>query len=246
MRSNQSNRTVEHLDGYLEALEADDSPIRNADPQTRAQKLPFHLDEQKIPALVQATREAGAWNVPTMALWQTFIGDESAESLSQRAEMKYLPPQMIKQWVTQRTNQLKNANDPAAGARVLEIRNRMLKALQNGGAKIMLGSDAPQLFSVPGFSLHREMQAMIKAGLTPYQVLESGTRNPAVYLKATDDFGTVESGRRADLILLNDNPLKDVAALSNRAGVMVGGLWIAESEIRKKLDEIAAMYAEKN
>jgi imidazolonepropionase-like amidohydrolase len=244
LKSKQS--TVEHLDGYLEALEADDSPIRDADPQTRAQKLPFHLDERKIPALVEATREAGAWNVPTMALWQTFIGDESAESLSQRQELKYIPPQMIKQWVTQRTNQLKNPNDPAAGARILEIRNRVLKALQDGGAKIMLGSDAPQLFSVPGFSLHREMQAMIKAGLTPYQVLESGTRNPAIYLKATDDFGMVEAGRRADLILLNDNPLKDLAAISNRAGVMVAGRWIAESEIRKRLDEIAAMHAEKN
>ena len=153
---------------------------------------------------------------------------------------------MVKQGVTPRTNQLKNANDPAAAARVLEIRNRVLKALQDGGGKIMLGSDAPQLFSVPGFSLHREMQAMVKAGLTPYQVLESGTRNPAIYLKATGEFGTVEAGRRADLILLNANPLKDVAAVSNRAGVVVAGRWMAEGEIRKKLDEIAAMYAEKN
>ncbi len=238
--------TVEHLDGYLEALEADDSPIRNADPQTRAQKLPFHLDERKIPALAQSTREAGVWNVPTMALWQTFISDESAESLRGRPELKYLPPQMINQWVTQRTNQLKNPNDPAAGKRVLEIRNRMLKALQDSGAKIMLGSDAPQLFSVPGFSLHREMQAMVKAGLTPYQVLETGTRNPAIYLKAAAEFGTIEVGKRADLILLNDNPLKDVANVANRAGVMVRGQWLAESELRKKLDEVAAMYAEKN
>ena len=110
----------------------------------------------------------------------------------------------------------------------------------------MLGSDAPQLFSVPGFSLHREMQAMIKAGLTPYQVLEAGTRNPAIYLKAASDFGTVETGKRADLILLEDNPLKDVANVAKRAGVMVNGRWLAESELRKMLDDLAASYAAAN
>src|SRR5215213_3731129 len=108
----------------------------------------------------------------------------------------------------------------------------------------MLGSDAPQLFSVPGFSLHREMQAMIKAGLTPYQVLESGTRNPAVYLKVEAEFGTVEVGKRADLILVNDNPLKDVSNVAKRAGVMARGRWIPESELRKMLDDLAASYIE--
>jgi imidazolonepropionase-like amidohydrolase len=245
IRSRQNS--IEHLDGYVEALERDDSPIKNADPATRGAKLHEYLDEKKIPSLVEMTREAGVWNVPTMALWQTFMGTETVESLKQRPELKYVPPQMVNQWANQRGNQIANNNNPAIGMKFLGLRDKVLKALAGGGAKIMMGSDAPQLFSVPGFSLHREMQAMLRAGLTPYQILESGTRNPAIYLNAQNEFGTVEVGKRADLILVEANPLKDIANLSRRAGVMLGGKWIPETEIQRMLNELAATYtAQKN
>jgi imidazolonepropionase-like amidohydrolase len=233
--------SIEHLDGYVEALEADDSPIKTADPQTRAQKLHEYLDEKKIPRLVAATREAGVWNVPTMSLWKTLMGTESLDSLKARPELKYVPPQMANQWSQAVSNALAN-NNPQVALKLVGMRDKVLKALADGGAKIMAGSDAPQLFSVPGYSLHREMEAMVKAGLTPYQVLESATRNPAIYLNAAAEFGTVEVGKRADLILVDDNPLKAVANLSRRLGVMLRGRWIAESEIRRMLDDIAATY----
>src|ERR1044072_3225053 len=122
LKSKQSS--VEHLDGYIEALEADDSPIRNADPATRAQKLVYNLDEKKIPMLVAATNQAGAWNVPTMALWQTIFTSDSAESLKQqRPEIKYVPVGMVNQWVQQKTNQLQAGDDPQGASRLLEMRN---------------------------------------------------------------------------------------------------------------------------
>ena len=67
---------------------------------------------------------------------------------------------------------------------------------------------------------------MARAGLTPYQILAAGTRNPAIYLKAESEFGTVEAGKRADLILIDDNPLKDVANVAKRSGVMLRGQWL--------------------
>jgi imidazolonepropionase-like amidohydrolase len=240
LKSGQS--TIEHLDGYVEELEADDSPVRNSDPMTHAQKFADYLDERKIPAVVKATREAGAWVVPTMALWQTFMGTESVESLKQRPELKYVPPPMINQWTQQRTALAQNA-DSAQNQRVLDLRNKVLKALEDDTGRVMLGSDAPQLFSVPGFSLHREMQAMVRAGLTPYQVLAAGTRSPAVYLKAENEFGTISVGKRADLILIEANPLKDVTNVSRRVGVMLRGQWLAEAQLRKMLDDLAATYA---
>ena len=232
--------SIEHLDNYIEALEADDSPVKNADPQTKAMKLPFHLDEKKISALASATRDAGVWNVPTMALYLNVFSSESGETLAQREEVKYMPPQMVKNWVGQRNNQLQNF-DPAAIKRMVEIRKKILKGLYDGGAKIMLGSDSPQFFNVPGFALQREMQAMVDAGLTPYQVLETGTRNPAVYLKTIDETGTVEVGKRADLILVDANPLESVANVARRSGVMVNGKWLPAAELNKMLDEVAAM-----
>ncbi|MEW6735817.1 MAG: amidohydrolase family protein [Acidobacteriota bacterium] len=231
--------SIDHLDGYIEALEADNSPIRNADAQTRAQKLIYNLDERKLPELAAATREAGAWIVPTMALWQTFFGTEAIESLRQRPELKYIPEQMVNQWVTQRANIQQNLKDPETGKRLIEMRNKILKTLANSRVKVLLGSDAPQLFSVPGFSLQREMQAMIDAGLTPYQILESGTRNPALYFNELNEVGTVEVGKRADLILVDGNPLQNVTNVFKRSGVMLRGRWLSASEINKTLDEIA-------
>ncbi|HYP26274.1 MAG TPA: amidohydrolase family protein [Blastocatellia bacterium] len=232
--------TIEHLDNYIEALEADNSPIKGADPQTRAAKLPFHLDEKKIPALATATRDAGVWNVPTMALYLNVFSSESGEALAQREEMKYAVPQMLKNWVGQRNNQLKSF-DPEAIKRLVDIRKKILKGLHAAGAKIMLGSDSPQFFNIPGFALQREMQAMVDAGLTPYQVLETGTRNPAIYLKTINETGTVEVGKRADLILVDANPLESVGNVARRSGVMVNGKWLPASELNKMLDEIAAM-----
>jgi imidazolonepropionase-like amidohydrolase len=222
LKAGQSS--VEHIDGYLEAVDLD------------------KLDDARIKQLATMTREAGAWVTPTMALWQTIYGRETAEALRQhRPEAQYMPPQALNQWTQQRNNQL--ANIPAdTGRGVIEFRDRMLKALSDAGAKILLGSDAPQLFSVPGFSLQREMEAMVKAGLTPYQVLESGTRNAAIYLNAEKEFGTLEVGKAADLILVNDNPLKDVANVAKRAGVMLRGRWLPESELARMLDAIAASY----
>ena len=106
-----------------------------------------------------------------------------------------------------------------------------------------MGTDSPQLFSVPGFSLHREMQAMADAGMNPWQVLVSGTRNVGEYFQAQDSFGTIAPGRRADLLLLEANPLDAVANVARRAGVMVRGHWMTESEIQERLGEIAAGYS---
>lgn len=222
LKAKQSS--IEHIDGYLEAVDLD------------------KVDDARIKQLAEMTREAGVWVTPTMKLWQAIYGRETAEALrQQRAEVKYMPPQALNQWAQQRGNQL--ANIPAeTGRRVIEFRDRMLKALSDAGAKILLGADAPQLFSVPGFSLQREMEAMAQAGMTPYQILESGTRNAAIYLNAEKEFGTVEVGKAADLILVNGNPLKDVANVAKRTGVMLRGRWLPEEELAKMLDAIAAGY----
>jgi hypothetical protein len=82
-------------------------------------------------------------------------------------------------------------------------------------------------------------------GLTPYQAIEAATRNPAEYfaefMKTKRDFGTVETGLRADLILLDANPLQSVTNLSKRTGVMVRGRWLPETELRKMLENVAAL-----
>ena len=237
----KGQKSIDHLDGYLEALGLDDSPFRDAETTTRARKAVELLDEKRIPELARRARAAGAWNVPTLALWQTFFGGEPAETFLAWPELKYVPKSMLDQWVQARQGQIASFPTAEAGRRALAVRDRVLKALVDEGAGVVLGSDAPQIFSVPGFSIiYREIPAMMRAGLTPYQVLRSGTYSVADYFGTLDRSGTVAVGRQADLLLLEADPLKDLSNLSRRAGVMVRGRWLPETEIRERLQTIAA------
>jgi imidazolonepropionase-like amidohydrolase len=240
-------RSIDHLDNYIEGLEADNSPIRNADPKTRAMELPFHVDERKIPELAHLTRKAGVWNMPTMALWENFHNSETGEKLRESLpELRYMPRTTVDQWVKFKNDLLQNkvlmglGVGSKTGPRVIELRRKMLKGLYEAGAKIALSTDAPQMFSVPGFSIHREMPVMVACGFTPFAVLRSGTRDVAEYFGTVRETGTVEQGKRADLILLEANPLQDVANVKRRAGVMVNGRWLPEAEIQQRLEKLAA------
>jgi imidazolonepropionase-like amidohydrolase len=132
--------------------------------------------------------------------------------------------------------------DAARARALVALRREIIKALHDAGAGLLLGSDAPQVFNVPGFSLHRELEAIVAAGLTPFEALRTGTVNPAVFFEATDEFGAVRAGLAADLILAARNPLEDVTALARPDGVMVRGRWLDRAELDRKLAEIAARY----
>jgi len=153
-------------------------------------------------------------------------------------------PALVEQWVTQTAGIVQNAVANRAEAnRELAARDRMLKALHAAGAKLLLGSDSPQIFSVPGFSLTHELPAMVDAGVPTYAALEAATRNAAEYFGEEDEFGTVEVGKRADLILVEGNPLDDIRNVHRQAGVMVRGHWIPKSEIEERLERIATLVA---
>jgi imidazolonepropionase-like amidohydrolase len=130
--------------------------------------------------------------------------------------------------------------DPEAVRRLAALRRRILMALHRGGARVLLGTDSPQVFNVPGFSIHREMALYVEVGMTPYEVLAAGTRVVGDFLDGSS--GTIEEGKRADLILVLGNPLEDIGHVARRAGVMVRGEWIPEEAIQERLEAIAARY----
>ena len=215
--------TFDHLDGYIEYLDAFEGEV----------------DEDRLQYIVQLTRDAGAWVVPTMVLWEVgIIGRGDADELAGYPEMRYWPSGQVWGWGN-RQRAAASRTSPERAAQWAANRNRVLKALSDGGAGILLGTDSPQIFSVPGFSIHRELKAMADAGMSAWEILVSGTRNVGEYFQGRDAFGTVAVGRRADLLLLNANPLSDVANVADRAGVMFRGRWLPEEEIRRRLEEIA-------
>jgi Amidohydrolase family len=219
--------TFDHLDGYVEYLQGDKGPVPDA----------------KFEEVAKLTREAGAWVVPTMVLWETLRGTAELSALRALPESQYMPRQLIAEWTTAQENLLMSPTfKPEVARNIIQNRMRLLKALSDGGVKILLGSDAPQRFSVPGFSIQREMARMADAGMRPYDIIKSGSYNVGVYFKDKDDFGTVATGQRADLILIDANPLENVAAIARRSGVMVRGHWLPEPDIQARLAQIAAAY----
>lgn len=222
-------RSIDHLDGYVEALVPDASAS-----QTFGVNLAAQADESRIPALVKATRAAGTWQVPTEILLVNWLNDVDPQTMAAWPEMKYVPPQTLTNWIAQKQGMA--AKYPQTDRqKLLALRRKIIKALHDGGVPFALGSDAPQTWNVPGFSAHRELGALVAAGLTPYQALKSGTANVGTYFGTQASVGTVAAGKRADLVLLDANPLTDIANSSRIAGVMVNGRWLSKADIDSRL-----------
>lgn len=233
--------TIDHLDGYVEAL-APEAARANAG--FFGLNLATVADRGRIAALVSATVANKVWNVPTQTLIEHWPAPSpTVEQLLARPEMAYVSPQTRTQWASSKRQQLAAPGYTAERALALiALRRELVKALHDAGAGLLLGSDAPQVFNVPGFSLHREIASMIAAGLTPYQVLRTGTANPAEFFGATREFGTVREGLAADLLLVNGNPLESPELLARPLGVMVRGQWLDRATLDVRLEAIAGRY----
>jgi imidazolonepropionase-like amidohydrolase len=217
-------RTFDHLDGYMEYLNGGEGPI----------------PEERLRDAARRTKAANAWVVPTMVLWETLMGVPELEELTAFPELRYMPENTVTQWTNAHRNRLANPQvNRATGRTMAENRKRLLDVMQEEGVGILMGTDAPQQFSVPGFSLHREMALMVEAGMTPYEVLTSGTLAVGRYFADKDRFGTIAAGQRADFLLLDANPLTDIGNVARSSGVMVRGRWLPKAELDRRLREIA-------
>ncbi len=220
----RGQQSIDHSDGYIEKLQGAQGEIPDTD----------------LVEISRKTRAMGAWVVPTMALWETVVGGADLERMKGYPELKYLPRQMVDRWIEAYDVRRPTGEQAEQVQWVVANRKRLLKKMSDAGVGILFGTDAPQMFSVPGFSLPRETAIMLDAGMTPYQILRSATRNVGEYFRDKDAFGTVRVGMRADLVLLKANPLTDISHLSRISGVMVRGRWLSQSAIERRLARLVA------
>ena len=111
-------------------------------------------------------------------------------------------------------------------------------AMHRAGVKLLAATDALVWYVVPGFSLHDELELVVKAGLTPMEALQTATRNPAIYLGLMDTVGTVEQGKKADLVLLEANPLENISNTKRINAVIVNGRLIPKVSLDKMLMDV--------
>lgn len=237
--------TIEHLDNYLQSAVSPKFTGEITPSQVVVGDILNFIDEKKLIDLTKETKKAGVANNPTLTLFQLVVSDEKPEKYLRWDEMKYIPASMRQQFAQQKAGTL---NIPAATAekqKYVNLRNLLVRKLYKAGATITVGPDSPQFFLVPGFATHREMQTLAKAGLPTYAVLEAATRNGAEVLGGIEEFGTIEKGKRADLLLLDANPLEDISNTRKIAGVMVRGRWLTKNDLQKMLDEVETLNREK-
>jgi imidazolonepropionase-like amidohydrolase len=128
--------------------------------------------------------------------------------------------------------------------RFVQMELEMTLAMHRAGVPFMAGTDtAAGVHVFPGFSLHDELGLFVKAGMTPLEALQTATWNPAKFMDALSDMGTVEKGKWADLILLDANPLDDISNTRKIRAVVLAGRYLARNDLDKMLHQVEAAAA---
>ncbi|MEQ9218818.1 MAG: amidohydrolase family protein [Cyclobacteriaceae bacterium] len=231
--------SIDHMDGYLTGL-ALESVTSTSESGFFGYNYTDAADTSLIDELVKMSLDNNVWVVPTQTLFTRWFSPGDPQEYAAQPEMKYMPEDQIEKWVASKTRMIEADNfNEAQWRKYIDIREKCLLALHRKGKGLILGSDAPQVFNVPGFSIHHELEDMLDVGLTPLEAIQTGTINAAKYFNMEGQFGEILENASADLILVNNNPLEDLSTIKSHVGVVVRGRWLSPEEITKELEEIA-------
>lgn len=232
--------TIDHLDGYAQALLAENDPNLLRDPGFFGVAIASTMQFDQIDRLARQTASESVWLVPTETIMLNTLGSTPVADMLAWPEMQYTDQSTLDRWRDSVIG-LREQYSKQDRQQLLAMRQQLLLSLHQNGAGLLLGSDAPQIFNVPGFSIHREMHAMVEAGLTPYEVLSMGTRNAGEFLKR-EKWGTIQAGAPASLLLVRSNPLDSIDNMREVIGVMHLGEWQSRAVLDSWLADIAATH----
>jgi imidazolonepropionase-like amidohydrolase len=230
--------SIDHMDGFIEAIVPRSDTLAEPETGLFGAWIGYRADESLIPKITKGLREKHIRVVPTQSLAERWLSPLPADAFANAPEFKYMKPQEVTNWINSKNGYNNNANFSKEHAeKLIQIRRKLIQACQKDGVDLLLGSDAPQVLNVPGFSIHHEMKYIVDAGLTPYETLRTGTVNVASYLNKPD-WGTIKTGNVSDLVLLNGNPLQDITQTKNIEGVMMGTNWLSKDYIQSELKKL--------
>jgi imidazolonepropionase-like amidohydrolase len=244
--SNLGQKTIEHDFDILVSCSKNESELRkNISQQTWGQaeaKAAVTYDEQKAKKLFDLFVHKGTWMCPTIAFYKPvwWIADEN--EVLKDSLLRYIPKSQVDGWHTP-FQRLSHNTIEEYRKKHYEMRSRIVKEMHDAGVNILAGTDTGSPFSLPGFSLHDELQALVDAGLSTIEALKAATLNPAKFLGKENDFGTVEKGKIADLVLLDANPLENIGNTKKIFAVIANGKLLERKNLDQMLDDVKQQVA---
>ncbi len=247
-------KSIEHLTGVLLACSSREDELRaqglaalgkhdyaaygKLGPQIMAT-----YDPAKAGTLFLQLAQSNTWQVPTLVWTQTNSRIDAAD-LESDPRLKYVPASVRGQWDPAKLREKTSAEELAALKVEADRDMELVKAMHGAGVRFMAGSDGPDPYVFPGFSLHDELEWLVKSGLTPLQALRSATFSPALFMSKMDKYGVVELERVADLVLLDANPLDDIRNTRKIFGVVVGGKYYSRRDLDAMLQQVEKLAAQ--
>ncbi|MGE0555562.1 MAG: amidohydrolase family protein [Gemmatimonadales bacterium] len=208
--------------------------------------VPLARMRPAIPGLARRVAESGIWVIPTLEVYRNIPRQlDSLDAVLARPEMRYMPRAMTDRWRRDSNPYLESMTpDVVPGFREsYALLAELTLAFQRAGVRLLAGTDVGVPSVIAGLGLHWELQHLVEAGLTPWEALATATRLPGEFL-GRGAFGTIRSGQRADLILLDANPLDAIANTLRQAGVMARGRWLDGPTVAGMLRELAEAGAD--
>lgn len=247
-------RSIEHLSGLTLACSREESELRNrrADAIQKGDNNAFHAagmrtldtyDPDKARALFAEFKKNETWQVPTLSWWRVQSQTDSVSASDPL--LKYVPAsaRSNQEW---NLDQIRQSTSPELLADLKRAMSRYIelaRSLHEAGVPIMTGTDSPDPWVFPGFSLHDELELLVESGFTAGQALRAATYNPAEFIGKLSDYGMAEKGLVADLVLLDANPLIDIHNTRKISAVIVGGKLFLRKDLDKMLADAAAEAA---
>lgn len=226
-----SSREDELMRMKAQALASDESGERRRLRRAYLTGVLESFDAARCAALYADFARNGTAVVPTLVQRRDFSG--IAPPTLAPDELAYVPAGERGGWVPTQDARLQGRapEDQEIERRFWERDRALVAPMQAAGVTVLAGTDGGDPYTVPGFSLHEELAELVAAGLTPMQALQAATRNAAIFLGTPQDFGTIEPGRRADLVLLRADPLADIRHTREIEAVMRGGRWLDRADL---------------
>ncbi|MDQ3998036.1 MAG: amidohydrolase family protein [Gemmatimonadota bacterium] len=196
--------------------------------------------DPRIPEIARGAAKAGLWVMPNLTAFRNIaLQINDLDAMLARPEMALLPPAIRNGWGPS-TNPYTRRFGKDRYLPIMTLYaflERLTRGFRDAGVRLLVGTDALNTGTVPGTSAHDELALLVSAGLSPYEALRAATANAGEFLRRPD-VGTVAVGMQANLLLLDANPLENIANTRRIAGVMVRGRWLPEAEIRGIVEEL--------